>query len=1281
MLILLHIILMFLFTFYSGYGLTRLASQRLNLDTRWGMSIITPTIGFVLSQVLFFFWYWIFENAKFSFYTVIITVSIINLFYLFLYQNKHSFNFSIIKKIDKLLIFTSFLIFVLSSWQYILIGQGNYFHSGNEDYFDGINGGNAYLIDTPLRYIFYNIAGGVQFTAVIKLQYSSQAFVRLLLNVGALDGFMLQQIFCLIITFLGVYWLAKYVFVFSRITSLLISFWSVAGSFYFSTFMTGHIGSIMYVSAVPVFLGLFLLWGRKEIGWEWLILLVIMFYFFDNTYPGPIYYLLIPILIVIVNERLMLPYKLWDKFFAGLGFSKQNISFSKLNELKFLRITILLLLIAVIFFIAIEFLWNFFEAYRLRALTRSNVSWKITLYKEMLMVFWGIYPPGSTGTSSILPLFISNKTINTISFIISVIITILAILPLYSITKHKERAFIFVYGILLIPYFILMRYFWGSPYYIYKFLYVHIFLVIILLHLAVIEYYPKINLNIRKIIFSFFIFLGAINIIWDISLGLDFYYRPYHNKEKVKDFVKNVPKEVLAKSYVDIPREVDNLVFKWVLSEMGVGFKPNRKDAHYLIQLKNVGNATYNSVDIKKEIYNNGLISIIEKPKINDLTISSQYEPNFANGLNINWIGNSLSLYYNLYRKSIEEIIGHIKKNGQNKLVYIDILEPDLYMMFTKILPDHQIKISGDHRNTDWFLRRRDGISNFISTGFESNVFSNELFSIDYVPVRGRKINPIIESNNLSEFVSFIKKNGNSVYLDIPHHESLYYIIESTLSTNNIDIKQSPSEAELFLRFIINPPYDQYTYLSVKGESENQIGTLINSSNLKNRYWDIELVKIKKENRKLFTNPIKTFIPYRILTSGYDSDFILSIDNVSDKARYLRVILSPGPSIDYKDFVLSVKDGNKFIKKYIISAPNTLIDIPLDECEKDNGNLTLTFTGENLIGKSLLPIEERYLNYMILGVELVEKTDTYSSTMLKIMGHRPLSNYSYIYSRYFQARSEEDVIDKGDQTRLALGLGWYGLEKVESNPMRWVGQKSSEIIINKTILEDSKLHIELEPGPGCGGKPLNLNILFNNKLIAKEEIVRRENLLIDLSNLSSEYLLEQNIIKLIPITDNVKIANDPRVLNFRVFSISMDNKYYNDIVDTTIFRSISLAGDWHQFEEYNNEKFRWVGKNPAGIHINYRNISKHILIVDLESGPGCGKKPLELDIIFNGKLIKKEKLRGRRILQIDFSKISMEQIKEQNIIKLVPKTENLKTPNDPRVLNFRVFNIRFILNN
>lgn len=1296
MLIGLHIVLMIVFSFFAGYGIIGFFSLWLKPEKKADMFLVMPVIGYVFSQVLFYQWYYLFENSTLSLYLTITSLCLINLFYILFAHKKSGFSINrliqTIKRFDKKVFLVLVLIFILSSWQYLLIGEGHYYHSGNEDYFDGVNGGNAYLTNTPTRLIFYDIAGGVHFHAVIKYQYSSQAFWRSLLNVGGLDGFILQEILCLLLTCVGVYWLVGYVFKGGEKIALWTSFWSAAAAFYFSTYMTGHIGSIMYVSVIPVFIGLMLLWIRKEIGWVWLLILALLYYFIDNTYPGPIYFVLIPLILLAVHERILIPLLFWKRFFNFFGF-QSNIKFKEqIKDIKYLRLLGLIALLLAGILIFIWWLWNYTEQWRFAAILRTSISWKITLFKEMFMVFWGIYPPGSTGTASILPIFISNDYINTFSFILAILVSLLAVVAVVRCYQFKERYFLLLYGILFIFYLVVMRYFWGSSYYLYKFLYVHMFLIIIALILWIFEAPRNWRKWKRKIFYTGFILLGIINLLWNISLGMDFLVRPYHKKEKIANFFKNVSTVQLSKSYLDIPNEVDNLEFRYIFSERNINLRPTKENAQYIIRLKNVGNAVYNSVDEAHTVFDNGLLSVHEKLNDNNITLRTLYEPNNSNGLNINWIGDWLSNLNTILKNYIAELTNYIRINKLQDKAYLDISEPGTYYLVNRALKENGLKINSDPEKSIWFIRinfktsvlefiRQQEKSIYNPVIGEFSKWQNTFFSIDYIPLSNRAMNPLyLGSLNFTPLINYIKEHGNSVYLDIPHYEQLYLFLKESLPKLKIKICDNPEETELFFRFILDFPYDQFNYRTVINSNEKLIGRAYPIMNLAEIYWDVELVNIPQEGRSYINALPSTTVPFRILTSINENNFSIIINNVTQKAKYLRILLAPGPSIDFSDFILEVSDEKEILKKFHIFSPQTLIDLPLDDFTKKNGKIYLTFTGENLVGKSLLPVEDRFLNYMLLGAELTENINGYSPVMRKILNHKTLSDGLNYLSKYISVPEPDDIIDVKDTSLCSLGLGWYNLEASDDKPMRWVGDKPAEIVLDNVDKKHSSILLNLEPGPGCGGKPLTLKI-YNKDLLLKEKVVTdRNNVEIQLPEEIYKSNKEQIILKLVAETENAKIASDPRVLNYRVFNISFKGteSQQKTIIDKAFLDKISLGNGWYPFETYEGKSFQWVGKEPAEIIYKYSDNNLGSIKLNLEPGPSCGKEPLKLYVYLNDKLINENRLISRKIIEIDLKNYKNNLKDGNNIIKLVPSSKNISVPGDPRTLNFRVFNINYI---
>jgi hypothetical protein len=1278
-----------------GYGPTVITGRFRNQNKIIPFLII-PASGYVIINVIFLQLYTFTSDAFLSIKLCIISLMFFSLIVLFIeikkFGYKGSLLFSSLKNIDYKLFLIGIIVLLIGSWQYFLVGEGNYYHSGNEDYFDAINGGLPFLNGTPVNLIFFDFSSHIRFHAIIKFQYSSQAMWRALFNINGMDGFLLQALLNLLLTILGIYWISETVFRVKKKIALYVSFWSIASSFYFVTYMTGHVGSLMYVSVIPVIVGLFLLWSRKELNWPWLGIIILFYYFIDNTYPGPIYYLAIPALLILFNDRVVNGFNLWNKIFKYFSISYSEENNFNLRQVNKKRIFILTFIVILISTVALFWLWSLTEPWRLSALLRTNVSWKITLYKEMFMVFWGIFPPGSTGTMSVLPLFIADETINVLSFIVSLSISCFVLIAIFQITFRKDRAFLFIYGLLFIIYLIVMRYFWGSSYYLYKFLYVHQFLLITILLLWLFERVQLWRSSVRKLIYSLFIIVGFLNIFWTILLTIDFYNRPYHNSDAIRAFLSSISKEKLSDSYLDIPNEVENLVFRTIFWENGIYFQSDIKKATYKVKLTNIDNAIHNSISPEIILYKNDLFTFEEISKPNLLRFFSLYEPFRLKGLNINWIGNEYSVQKYILEDDINEVSDYVKNSGLGSKTYLDIQNYYIFYLLYEDFREKGITLEANPQQAEYFLRTFDGTNKtnlYDDMPNQKIVWKNKMFRLVSLSKENRVLgNYEYWYLNFINAFNYVKNNGNTVYLDMPSNEYYYLFFKKFLPEQGIKVVDKPEETKLFLRFGLFDINNTVRLNTIFSRNEKLIWSP-QKDNISTRFrWNLELVEIPFESRTVSSTPAIQNYPIKFLTGDPNYDFSISISDFTEKAQYLRILLEPGPSIGFNDFIIRITDKKSFNKTFPVSRFTNIIDIPLNEFVVDSTDKTIRVffegldkLGKKLIGNSLMPLEERYLNYILIGMDLADNKDNYSDFLLAALNHPPLKGKS-LMEKLFNSEYSSDI-NESKAKSLLLGQGWGNAEEFEDKIFRWVGDKPAEIVVNNLDEKLRVVRLDLEPGPGCGGKALDLKIFYKDRLIKEQIIDVRKKISIQLPD---EFLTnpnEQKIIKLVPATVNDKISSDPRILNFRVFDISFNEteNTQNSVVSEGSIKLLKLGEGWYPYEEYDNEKFHWVGQRPAEININNRYLSDKILNINLETGPGCGDKPLYLDLFFNGKLLKKEKFRGKGNLQIDFSKIPVEQIKDQNIIELISISDNVKTPDDPRILNFRVFNIGFVSNN
>ncbi|MBI3281631.1 MAG: hypothetical protein HYZ57_17530 [Acidobacteria bacterium] len=112
---------------------------------------------------------------------------------------------------------------------------------------------------------------------------------------------------------------------------------------------------------------------------------------------------------------------------------------------------------------------------------------------------------------------------------------------------------------------------------------------------------------------------------------------------------------------------------------------------------------------------------------------------------------------------------------------------------------------------------------------------------------------------------------------------------------------------------------------------------------------------------------------------------------------------------------------------------------------------------------------------------------------------------------------------------------------------------------------------------------------------------------------------------------------------------------------------ITLGGGWYPYEFYRGESFRWVN-NDAEINLSIPKTGPISLYMNVQSGPGLNGKPLELQILADGKLLQTARAHGAATIRLILPKGRIK-------LRLHTQSENNAVPNDPRIMNFRVFKI------
>lgn len=116
---------------------------------------------------------------------------------------------------------------------------------------------------------------------------------------------------------------------------------------------------------------------------------------------------------------------------------------------------------------------------------------------------------------------------------------------------------------------------------------------------------------------------------------------------------------------------------------------------------------------------------------------------------------------------------------------------------------------------------------------------------------------------------------------------------------------------------------------------------------------------------------------------------------------------------------------------------------------------------------------------------------------------------------------------------------------------------------------------------------------------------------------------------------------------------------------------LGLGDGWYALEKYSGETFRWVN-NDAVITVAAADAGSGLLSLELEPGPSMNGRPLVLKVLDNdGCEIRTTELHSRRRLEITLPVHAG----PLNTFRLHAEGGGAAVPGDPRILNFRIFQI------
>jgi hypothetical protein len=266
------------------------------------------------------------------------------------------------------------------------------------------------------------------------------------------------------------------------------------------------------------------------------------------------------------------------------------------------------------------------------------------------------------------------------------------------------------------------------------------------------------------------------------------------------------------------------------------------------------------------------------------------------------------------------------------------------------------------------------------------------------------------------------------------------------------------------------------------------------------------------------------------------------------------------------------------------------------------------------------------------------------------------------------ASAADDIIHDG--SGITLGRNWYLHETSGGDGFRWV-DNNAEIVVHRPSGNVKKVSLTLEAGPGLGVVKFPLTVLDqDNHTVATVTVVGKQAVRLDLPVQNGR----DETFKLHVANGGKRVPKDPRILDFRVFDVadaSNDTAMAPGHPDILSGSDAHLGANWYPLEQFKGQTFRWIDNN-AEIVVHSGGDAQRRLRIDAQAGPSI-KSPGNFMIALqdsSGKTIQTAPIKGT-----GFAYLNLPLHSGDNTFKLHVDSTGKKAPNDPRVLDFRVFNL------
>lgn len=635
-----------LFFFVSGQSLIILMRSRFEVENlAHGLSL---ALGYVFTNLLFFIVFNITSNSLVSAIAVVFWF-IGSLIFLLFFTPIVAISEGLKK--SKYPIFIFVVITFFAFWQFLFSEPASFFLTANEDTFDGMIGAHAYLSSGIFSTGFNPLAFGVgegrlfdplqtkqveDFLSVDyfdpdggealwrsrfydytgAIQYSALALVSLIIfQPTGLDAFFVNSMICFGLFGVSIFSFVERYASTNAYKSILISITAVLGNFYLTTFFNGHIGSMMYNAVFVFFVLSFMSILEKKKQYSHVLICFIILLFLYRCYPYPLVYSIPPLIALLALHHMGAILDKNGRMYHLLALRTKSDAIALLAVSLFFMTTI--------FFLSFELL----EPVRNRAFENFR-SWGTMETYVGILQFWGLWFSGLTYSPSPLSLVIQSPQLIIGSLLICGLVAITASVGFVEICKkHKftpqGRQTLFVISLTAILFFLIMKFSSKDTYYLYKFLYIHQWILIILFYLGVFKLLKSNSMLTQLVAGTVLVLFLSANMANNVlAFNLIGSREINRNPERAMSFL-SAPKHYLEDIFVAIPAYDRSDFVKTTLLQNGVNLNHDiSQSATILIEnsFKDI-----NKIPDVQPLWNNGTYSIIKLPDTIFTTVSSYF--------------------------------------------------------------------------------------------------------------------------------------------------------------------------------------------------------------------------------------------------------------------------------------------------------------------------------------------------------------------------------------------------------------------------------------------------------------------------------------------------------------------------------------------------------------------------------------------------------------------------------------------------------------------------------